>query len=87
MTEAEIERLAEIVASRLLVRENAEAEAARMLDARGAAERLGVPATWLLAQARARRIPHRRFGKYVRFDTRDLDEIAASTLCSPRIAR
>jgi hypothetical protein len=32
---------------------------------------LGVPYTWLLAQARAGRIPHHRLGHYVRFDPED----------------
>ena len=87
MTDAELERLAEIVAARLLGEQRLESDATRMLDARGAADQLGVPATWLLAQARARKVPHRRFGKYVRFDASDVEAIAASTRCAPRAAR
>ena len=45
-----------------------------LLDAKGAAELLNVPATWVLAEARADRIPHVRLGRYVRFDA---DELAA----------
>jgi len=43
-----------------------------LLDAKAAAELLGVPATWVLAEARAERIPHVRLGKYVRFRAGDL---------------
>jgi hypothetical protein len=45
----------------------------RLLDATAAGELLGVPPTWLLAQARKDGIPHLRVGKYVRFDPGDLD--------------
>jgi excisionase family DNA binding protein len=44
-----------------------------LIDAKAAGEMLGVPHTWLLAQARAGRIPHHRLGHYVRFNTHDLD--------------
>jgi excisionase family DNA binding protein len=43
-----------------------------LLDAKGAGELLGVPATWLLAQARRNAVPYVRLGKYVRFDEADL---------------
>jgi excisionase family DNA binding protein len=39
-----------------------------LLDAKGAAALLNVPASWVLAEARANRIPHVRLGRYVRFD-------------------
>ena len=39
-----------------------------LVDAEDAAKLLGVPSTWLLAQARAQRIPHQKLGHYVRFD-------------------
>ena len=38
-----------------------------LLDAKGAAALLNVPATWVLAEARADRIPYVRLGRYVRF--------------------
>jgi excisionase family DNA binding protein len=38
-----------------------------LVDAAVAAQLLSVPKTWLLAEARAGRVPHRRLGKYVRF--------------------
>jgi len=41
---------------------------APLLTAEQAAELLGVPKTWVLAEARADRIPHVRLGRYVRFD-------------------
>src|SRR4051794_21777306 len=44
-----------------------------LLDAKGAAAQLNVPATWVLAEARADRIPHVRLGRYVRFDAAELE--------------
>lgn len=46
---------------------------APLLDATQAGEQLHVPATWVLAEARADRIPHVRLGRYVRFDATELD--------------
>jgi excisionase family DNA binding protein len=43
-----------------------------LIDAKAASQLLGVPYTWLLAQARAGSIPHHRLGHYVRFDPDDL---------------
>jgi excisionase family DNA binding protein len=48
------------------------ASVAPLLDAKGAAALLNVPATWVLAEARADRIPHVRLGRYVRFDAGEL---------------
>jgi excisionase family DNA binding protein len=45
-----------------------------LVDANAAAKLLGVPPSWLLAQARERRVPHHKLGHYVRFD---LDELIA----------
>jgi excisionase family DNA binding protein len=44
-----------------------------LLDAKAAADLLGVPSTWVLAEARADRIPHVRLGKYVRFQADELE--------------
>jgi excisionase family DNA binding protein len=46
---------------------------APLLDAKQAAALLNVPASWVLAEARADRIPHIRFGRYVRFDAGQLE--------------
>jgi excisionase family DNA binding protein len=43
-----------------------------LLDAPGAAALLAVPKSWVLAEARAGRIPHCRLGRYVRFDPAEL---------------
>lgn len=60
-------------ASRRGVAELAEAAGlAPLIDAKAAGRLLGVPHTWLLAQARAGTIPHHRLGHYVRFDAADL---------------
>lgn len=48
-----------------------------LIDARAAGELLGVPHTWLLAQARAGRIPHHRLGHYVRFNPEGFEGVAA----------
>lgn len=45
-----------------------------LLDAAAAAELLAVPKSWLLAEARADRVPHVRLGRYVRFDSDELAE-------------
>jgi excisionase family DNA binding protein len=50
----------------------AHASVVALLDAKGAAALLNVPATWVLAEARADRIPHVRLGRYVRFDAAEL---------------
>lgn len=44
-----------------------------LLDAKQAGRLLNVPASWVLAEARANRIPHVRFGRYVRFDRIELE--------------
>jgi excisionase family DNA binding protein len=45
-----------------------------LLDATEAGWLLSVPASWVLAEARANRIPHVRLGRYVRFSADDLEE-------------
>ena len=50
-----------------------------LIDAKAAGGLLGVPHTWLLAQARAQQIPHHRLGRYVRFNPDDLKEWLAQT--------
>lgn len=57
---------------------------ARLVDADGAAELLAVPASWLLREARAERIPHLRLGKYVRFEPDALSEWLETRACGPR---
>jgi excisionase family DNA binding protein len=43
-----------------------------LVDATVAAELLDVPVSWVLAQARAQRLPHVRLGRYVRFEPDEL---------------
>jgi excisionase family DNA binding protein len=54
-----------------------------LIDAKAAGRLLGVPHTWLLAQARAGRIPHHRLGHYVRFNPDDLASWLADTRSGP----
>ena len=56
----------------------------RLLDAKAAGELLGVPSTWLLAQARRDAVPHLRLGKYVRFDPGDLERWIQSVKRGPK---
>jgi hypothetical protein len=56
---------------------------APLLDATGAGELLGVPATWCLREARADRIPHIRLGRYVRFDRGELIAWAQQRMRGP----
>jgi hypothetical protein len=44
-----------------------------LLDAKAAGELLSVPASWVLGEARADRIPHVRLGRYVRFEAGELE--------------
>jgi excisionase family DNA binding protein len=45
----------------------------RLLTAEEAGELLAVPKSWVLAEARADRIPHVRLGRYVRFEREALE--------------
>jgi excisionase family DNA binding protein len=58
-----------------------------LIDAKAASELLGVPHTWLLAQAREGRIPHHRLGHYVRFNPEDLREWLRETRSMPADGR
>ena len=55
-----------------------------LVDAGEAAKLLGVPATWLQAQARQQRIPHHKLGHYVRFDLDELITWLEQTKVTPR---
>jgi excisionase family DNA binding protein len=56
---------------------------APLLDAKAASELLGVPPSWLLAQARVGRVPHNRLGHYVRFSAEDLREWLSENRIAP----
>jgi excisionase family DNA binding protein len=56
-----------------------------LIDAKAASVLLGVPYTWLLAQARAGNIPHHRLGHYVRFDPDDLQTWLREERIEPRV--
>jgi hypothetical protein len=57
----------------ILIAPDARLGAPPLIDADAAGELLGVPASWLLAQARANAVPHVRLGRYVRFDADELE--------------
>jgi excisionase family DNA binding protein len=44
-----------------------------LLNAEQAAELLNVPASWIMTEARADRLPHVRLGRYYRFDAEQLE--------------
>jgi hypothetical protein len=48
------------------------ANTGKLVTAETLSELTGVPATWFEAQARERRIPFRKLGRYVRFDFEEL---------------
>jgi len=52
--------------------------APRLLTIDQAAERLGVPRTWLRDKVSARAVPHTRLGKHVRFTAAHLASIVAA---------
>jgi excisionase family DNA binding protein len=56
---------------------------APLLDAKAASALLGVPPSWLLAQARVGRVPHHRLGHYVRFSGDDLHEWLSENRITP----
>lgn len=43
-----------------------------LLDANQLEKRTGIPASWWAAQARERRVPFHKFGRYVRFDITEI---------------
>ena len=55
-----------------------------LLDAEAAGELLGVPKSWLLAEARAGRIPHVKLGHYTRFDRAALLDWIDGRMAGPR---
>ncbi len=61
--------------------------APRSLAAEQAGQLLNVPASWMLAQARAGRVPHVRLGHYVRFDRDELLAWIEHRLTGPRARR
>jgi excisionase family DNA binding protein len=67
MTDFNVDALADAIAERL-----GNGSPAPLLDAKQAAALLNVPASWLLAEARAGRVPSVQLGKYRRFKRDDL---------------
>lgn len=65
----DVEAIADRVADRLADRGGPVA----LIDAAGAAALLNVPKSWVLAEARAERIPFVPVGRYVRFDAAQLE--------------
>lgn len=62
----------------------AHAQRPRLIDAKEAAAMLGVPDTWILAEARAERIPYVPVGRYRRFDPDELVEWWRARARGPR---
>jgi excisionase family DNA binding protein len=54
-----------------------------LLDAKAASKLLGIPPTWLLAQARDGRVPHHRLGHYVRFSAEELRQWLTENRITP----
>jgi excisionase family DNA binding protein len=61
-------------------------EPSPLLEPAEAAALLRVPKSWVMAEARAGRIPHRRLGKYVRFHRDDLLEWSEQQRRGPAVA-
>lgn len=55
-----------------------------LLDAKQAAALLGVPKSWVLAEARAGRCPHVKLGHYTRFQRDELLEWVAARAQGPK---
>lgn len=58
-----------------------------LIDSAQAADLLGVPKTWVLAEARADRIPHVRLGRYVRFEAEQLEAWWQARRRGPQVDR
>ncbi len=58
---------------------------APLLDAQAAGALLNVPASWVLTEARADRIPHVRLGRYVRFEPGELEAWWAKRRRGPHV--
>ena len=80
--------LADVLAELRALREAIDAlgtrDATPLLDADGAAELLNLPASWILAESRAERIPTVRLGRYVRYRRDDLIAWADGRTVGPR---
>lgn len=61
-----------------------EGAAMPLLDAEAAGAFLGVPSSWMLAEARGDRVPHLRLGRYVRFDRAELAAWRSARMRGPR---
>lgn len=79
--EAVVAELAPLIAAHLAA---ATPDPEPLIDAAAAGALLGVPASWVLAQARAGAMPHVRLGHYVRFDRRELLEWRSAQASRPR---
>ena len=55
-----------------------------LLDQHAAAELLGVPASWIMREARADRLPHVRIGRYYRFCPDELEVWWRERMRGPR---
>ena len=51
----------------------ASVDSRRFVDAELVAQNLGVPRCWVMARVRSGDIPHRRVGRYVRFDADEVE--------------
>lgn len=67
------------------LREQMASAPAELLDVKGAAQLLNLPASWIAAEARANRIPHVRFGRYVRYEPDELRAWYRQRARGPRI--
>lgn len=75
--EALASALAPLVAERL-------GQTQALIDAEAAGKLLGVPKSWVLAEAREERIPHVRLGRYVRFERGALEAWWRERALGPR---
>jgi excisionase family DNA binding protein len=57
-----------------------------LLTAQAVADRLGVPASWVYAEARAGRLPSVRLGRYRRFRAESVDAWIAGLESAPAAA-
>lgn len=68
LADEQVVQLADLISARLIAEQRP-----RLLDAKQAAERLGVPESWIRREAQADRLPHVHLGHYLRFQPDELE--------------
>lgn len=61
-----------------------DAEVNRLLTVQDLAHRLNLPVSWIYAKAEAHELPHRKLGRYLRFDPQEIERYLEAQRQGPR---